>query len=104
VDLYSATLGLAIVAFSLSAAAALSARLGGRRRAGTRIRLARLGALTSMALALASLLFHLLTGHQPGSPGGMGWAELLVEHPSFAVVAVLAALVLGWSARDRPPG
>ena len=100
-DLYSLALGLALVALAVAVLAALSARIGlGKTKAAAMtwaVRLTRLGALASLLFVAFSLLFHLLTGHRPGTPQAMGAAEFVLEHPSFVAVAVIAALVLWWS-------
>ena len=99
-DLYSAALSLALVAVGISVLAASSAWIAVRAtKAEARTwlpRLARIGALASLALVTFSLVFHLLTGHRPGTPQAMAVPEFILEHPSFAVVVVLAALVLRW--------
>jgi hypothetical protein len=97
-DLYSLTLGLALVAIGVSVLAALSARIGlGKTSAAARTwpaRMARVGALASLLLVAFSFLFHLLTGHRPGTPQAMGTTEFVLEHPAFVAVAVVAVLVL----------
>jgi hypothetical protein len=63
------------------------------------LRLARFGALASLPIVAFSLVFHVLTGHRPDTPQGMAVPEFVLEHPSFVVVVVLAALVLWWLPR-----
>lgn len=103
-DLYSVTLGLALAAAGVSLAAALAARLAispAKARAGRRVsRWARAGAVASLLLGTFSLVFHLLTGHRPGTPEAMGPAELVLEHPSFVLVFALAVVVLVWLRRE----
>ena len=102
-DLYSLALALSMVAVGVSVLAglsALAARRASKKEARTWLpRLALFGALASLPLVAFSLVFHLLTGHRPDTPQGMAVPEFLLEHPSFVVVVVLAALVLWWLPR-----
>lgn len=98
-DLYSLSLGLALTAVAIAVAAAVTAiglRRGPRQARRWPLRLAALGALASLPLVAFSSVFHLLTGHRPGTPADMGPTEFVTEHPAFLVVVALAALVLGW--------
>lgn len=67
-------------------------------------RAARLLALAALACDLASLSYHLATGHGPGSPNALSVPAFLLEHEAFAVAAVLAlaafALATPGSARS----
>jgi len=101
-DLYSVALSLALLAAGVSMLAALvqwvAARKGNAGADAVPRRVARLAALASLPLVAVSLVFHLFTGHRPGTPEGMTTLAFVLEHKAFAGIVLLAALVL-WRLR-----
>lgn len=99
-DVYSVTLGLALVTAFTSFGLAWLGRLrswrtgkspravaGAGRAAGT------LG-LSALGLVALSSLSHWTVGHPPDSPSALAPAAYIGEHPAFVVVAVVA--LAGW--------
>lgn len=85
---YSLLLAGAMVLVTVALAAAAVSRFTSRRGAG---RWARWLAAGSLVLDAASFLVHLAGGHRPGTENAMAPLRFLAEHPSFVIVAVLAA-------------
>jgi hypothetical protein len=106
VDLYSASLGLALAGVGLSVLlVAASAALGAIRPKlkGQLGRLAQLWAWFSLSLVAFSILYHRVIGHRPGTAQGMSWHDYLLEHTAFVVVVLTAIAVLAWLRRTGPP-
>ena len=99
-DLYSVTLGLAIAATSCAVGLTLVSRLPSWRDAESprRSAVARNGAavtgVTALTLVILSAVFHVGTGHTPGSSTALGPAAFLAMHPALAVTVVMAAVPL----------
>lgn len=86
---YSLLLAGAIVLVTAAIIAAGIAMFTTRRGAA---RWARWLAAGSLVLDATSLLVHLAGGHRPGTGNAMAPLRFVAEHPSFVVVAVLAAV------------
>ena len=100
-DVYSATLLIAIVAAGLALLGAIVTRL---RAYGARFtRAGRTTGLLSVFLSLLALGYHLGTGHRPGTPTALNLRDFLAEHPAPLVTLVVGAATT-WLTRSRPLG
>lgn len=98
-DLYAWLLTAAV------AAAAIAVLLG------TAIRLDQFGArlvqwpsllaALSIGLVVVAAVYHLFTGHGPGSPEPLEPIGFLVEHQALAVIVAVALLALGLAKKGR---
>ena len=104
-DLDSLTLLLALIAGGLAVAAAVAGLLRPRREATASFRakaVAQSLATAAIVLALVSAATHLIGGHGPESPEPMQIGEFVRGHPTYSLVAILAAgaLLLAGVGRD----
>lgn len=92
VDVYSATLGLALAA---AIAAVGSALLRRHRRAA-----AGLGVVALVLVSVAGL-YHRTVGHAGGTASALGPAAFLGEHPALSVTAAAAVAAIVLARRGR---
>ena len=94
-DLYSALVGISIVAAVVAAIAAIMSRLSDDSVIRLKSGQWTIGAGTaSLAAVVAAVLLRYFTQHPPETSQAMPFGEFVSSHPGLIGVAVLAALCL----------
>ena len=96
-DIYSATLSLALVAGGVGLLAVFAGRA---REPGQSRRVAQAGGALGLALALVAATIHFLSAHRPGSEEALGPIQFAAAHPALIAAGILAAVAL-WGTRPR---
>ena len=97
-DIYSATLALALVASGAGLLAVFAGRAREPGQASRRV--AQAGGALGLALALVAATIHVLSGHRPGSEEALGPIQFAAAHPALIAAGILAAVAL-WGTRAR---
>jgi hypothetical protein len=94
-DLYSALVGISIVAAVVAAAAAIMSRLSDNSVIRLKSGQWTIGAATAaLAAVVAAVVLRYYTQHPPETAQAMAFGEFLSGHPGLIGVAVLAGLSL----------
>lgn len=100
-DVYSATLLIAMVAAGLALLAAIVTRLRAERATFTPAQ--QTIGLLSVLLSVLAIGYHLVAGHRPGTPTAMSLPDFVAGHPAPLVTMVVGAAAI-WVGRSRPLG
>jgi hypothetical protein len=91
---YSVTLALSIITLLLSLCGSLIAKFKPELENYHLQEKSKILAIISLILVLFSLIYHLFTGHAPGSEIALNFLEFLREHPAFWIALILSSLPL----------
>jgi hypothetical protein len=100
-DVYSATLLIAIVAAGLALLGAIVTRLRAEPTQFTPAQ--QITGLLSVFLSLLAIGYHLGAGHRPGTPTALNIVDFLAAHPAPFVTMVVGTAAT-WLGRSRPFG